>query len=459
MKVRKWAGLAVLALPTLLVSLDMFVTLLALPSIARALHADGVEQLWIIDVYGFMVAGFMITMGGLGDRIGRRRLLLAAAAVFGAASLAAAWSTGPGMLIAARAVLGIAGAALAPSTLGLITHMFRDPRGRAAAIGVWAGCFTVGAIIGPVAGGLLLARFWWGAVFLIGVPAMVLLLALGPVLLPEYRDQSAGRLDLASVGLSLAGVLPAVQAIKALARDGWALPPLLLLAAGLGCGWLFLRRQRRLAEPLVDPALFADRTFAAMLGGLLLYALLAGGTMVQMAQHLQVVDGLSPLRAGLALAPGMLASVLGFQVAPRLARLVRPGPLIAGGVLLSAAGMLLIAGDQLVLGLVVNCLGTGPLVTLGTGLVVGSAPPERAGAAAGLNQTSSDLGYALGVALLGSLAAVTGLHTVAAVGAALLTGLAVLLAIVLRRLPRLGKGTEHDPVRDPALHAGPGGPG
>ncbi len=499
---REWVGLAVLALPTLLVSLDLFVMLMALPQLSRALHATGVQQLWIMDVYGFMVAGFMVTMGTLGDRIGRRRLLFAAALVFGLTSVAAAWSTSAVMLITARALLGIAGAALTPSTLALINHLFRDPRQKASAIGIWAGCFTVGAIIGPIVGGAMLERFWWGSVFLLGVPAMVLLLAVGPVLVPEYRDELAGRLDLPSVVLSLAAVLPAIQGVKSLARDGWAVTPTLLVAVGLAFGALFVRRQRRLADPLVDLRLFADRTFSATLGSMLAYSMLSGGTMVLVAQYFQLVDGLSPLRAGLALAPGMAASVVGFQLAPLLARRVRPAYLIAGGILITVTGLLVMTRSGpsgawvLIVGFLASCLGTGPLVTLGTNLIVSAAPPERAGSAAALGQTSGEFGYALGVAVLGSIltvvyrsrmpadapaaardsiagatqaasqlsapagrallsaadrAFVAGLHTAAGLSAAILFGAAVLLAVVLRHLPPLGQ-----PRPDPApAEAGP----
>jgi DHA2 family multidrug resistance protein-like MFS transporter len=493
---REWIGLAVLALPTLLVSLDMFVMLLALPHLSRGLHADSVQQLWIMDVYGFMVAGFMITMGTLGDRIGRRRLLLVGGAVFGVASLAAAWSTSAAMLIAVRALLGIAGAALVPSTLSLITHMFRDPRQKASAIGVWAGCFTVGAIIGPIVGGVMLERFWWGSVLLLGVPVMVLLLAAGPALRPEYRERAAGRLDLPSVGLSLAAVLPAIHGLKSLARDGWQVTPALLVAVGLVIGVVFVRRQRRLTDPLLDLRLFAGRTFSTTLGGMLAYSMLSGGTMVLVAQYFQLVDGLSPLRAGLALAPGMAAAVVSFQVAPLLARRIRPAYLIGGGMLVTVAGLLVMTRTGtsgtglLIAGFAVTCLGTGPLVTLGTNLIVGAAPPERAGSAAAMGQTCNDFGYALGVAVLGSVltavyraempanapaaardsitgatraalqlpeqsaaavlsaadrAFVAGLHTAAALSAAILLGVAVLLAVALRHLPPLGR-----PSGDPA---------
>ncbi|WP_328613218.1 MFS transporter [Amycolatopsis sp. NBC_00355] len=302
---REWVGLAVLALPTLLVSLDVFVLVLALPKLAVSLHADGTEQLWIMDTYGFMVAGFMVTMGTLGDRIGRRKLLLVGATAFGLASVAAAFSTSAAMLIAARAVLGIAGATLAPSILALIGTMFTDARQRASAIGIWAGCFTVGAIIGPMVGGFLLEHFWWGSVFLLGVPAMVLLLVIGPKLLPEYRDETAGRLDLPSVGLSLAAILPAVYGVKELARDGVHPLPVTALVAGIAVGYVFVKRQRTLDEPLLDLRLFAGKAFRTALGGMLLFSMLGGTTMLFVAQFFQLSLHLSPVGAALGLLPGM----------------------------------------------------------------------------------------------------------------------------------------------------------
>src|SRR5690242_6635957 len=218
---REWTGLAVLALPTLLLSLDVSVLYLALPKLSASLGADSTQQLWILDIYSFMLAGFLVTMGTLGDRIGRRRLLLIGGTAFGAASVLAAYSTSPGMLIATRAVLGVAGATLAPSTMALIRNMFRDPRQMGVAIGVWFSCFMGGMALGPLVGGLLLDHFWWGSAFLLGVPVMLLLVAVGPWLLPEYRDENAGKLDLVSVALSLAAILPVIYGLKALARDGW----------------------------------------------------------------------------------------------------------------------------------------------------------------------------------------------------------------------------------------------
>ncbi|HZA25693.1 MAG TPA: MFS transporter, partial [Dehalococcoidia bacterium] len=191
---REWIGLGVLAIACVLYAMDLTVLHLAVPSLSADLQPSSVQLLWIIDVYGFLVGGSLITMGTLGDRIGRRKLLLIGAAAFGVASVMAAFSTSAEMLIAARALMGVAGATLAPSTLSLIFSMFRDPRQRSVAIGVWISGFSAGAAIGPVVGGVLLEFFWWGSVFLLALPVMALLLALGPRVLPEFRDPQAGRL-------------------------------------------------------------------------------------------------------------------------------------------------------------------------------------------------------------------------------------------------------------------------
>lgn len=408
---REWLALAVLTLPTLMVSVDVFVMVLALPHLSASLHASSTEQLWVMDIYGFMVAGFMITMGTLGDRIGRRRLLLVAAAAFGALSVAAAYSPSAEFLIGSRALLGVAGAALTPSTLALITTIFRNDQQRATAIGIWAGAFTAGAIIGPILGGALLEHFWWGSVLLIGAPAMVLLLVTGPFVLPEFRDTTAGRVDVPSVALSLLAIMPAVYGLKGLATDGWGTVPLLALAGGGAIGIVFVRRQLRLPDPLLDVALFTGRTFSTTLAAMFAYTLLSGGVMVVVAQFLQLVGEQSPLQAGLTLMPGMLASIVSFQVSPLLARRISPTALLAAGLLLGAAGfltMIMAAPDSsgipvLVTGSVVGSLGSGPLVTLGMNLVIASAPQERAGSAAAIGQTANEFGYALGVAVVGSI--------------------------------------------------------
>jgi DHA2 family multidrug resistance protein-like MFS transporter len=408
---REWLGLAALALPTLLTSIDLFVLLLALPSLSAALKATSIEQLWITDIYGFLLSGFMITMGTLGDRVGLRKVLMTGAAGFGAASLLAAFSSSAGMLIAARALLGIAGAALAPSTLALIRQMFRDERERASAIGVWLTCLIGGAVVGPLVGGVMLQHFWWGSVFLIGVPAMVLLLLVGRALLPEYRSPEAGTPHVWSALLFLASVLTIMYGIKEGARNGWLAIPTASVVAGAALGVVFVRLQAASRDPLLDVRLFRNRSFTVALGSMLLNTMLPGGTMVLITQHLQLVEKLSPLQAGLWFVPAFSASILGFQASPLLARRVRPAFLIAAGMLISVGGLIVLTqvpstgGLAAVLtGFAMFNLGAGPLVTLGTNLVIGSVPPEKAGAAAAISQTSNELGFALGVAVLGSVA-------------------------------------------------------
>ncbi|HEV3496210.1 MAG TPA: MFS transporter, partial [Actinomycetes bacterium] len=290
---REWAGLAVIALPCMLYAMDLTVLNLALPQLSADLRPSSTQLLWIVDIYGFLAAGMLVTMGTLGDRIGRRRLLLAGAAAFGAVSVLAAFSPTAGWLIASRALLGVAGATLGPSTLSLIRGMFADPGQRALAVGVWIASFSAGGAVGPLLGGLLLESFWWGSVFLIAVPPMILLLALGPVLLPEFRDPEAGRLDLVSAGLSLTAVLAVIYGLKELAQEGPGWAPPLAVVAGLAVGRVFWRRQRRLADPLIDLRLFANRAFSAALAANTLDFFVSFGALLFVAQYLQLVLGLS----------------------------------------------------------------------------------------------------------------------------------------------------------------------
>lgn len=409
---REWLGLAVLSLSTLAVTIDTYVMLLALPHLSQALGASSTEQLWITDIYGFVLAGLLITMGTLGDRIGRRKLLFIGAAAFAVASVAAAYSTSPEMLIAARALLGIAGAALAPSTASLVRNLFPDPKQMGFAIGVWATCFSAGALIGPLVGGALLNNFWWGSVFLLGVPVMVLLLALGPALLPEYRDPNAGRLDLTSVGLSFVAVLPVIYGITELTADGWSVGPVVSLLVGIAFAVWFALRQRRLTNPLIDLRLFGNRAFSTALVGMLFGTMLMGSIMLFITQDFQLVNGLAPLQAGLWMIPAVIANTVSFMVSPILARRYRPAYLIGGGLLISVIGLLILTQVNaasgpltLALGFAVIFLGAGPLVTLGVNLILVSAPPEKTGSAAGMNETSGQFGYAFGIAVFGSIGA------------------------------------------------------
>jgi len=406
---REWIGLAVIALPCLLYSMDLTVLFLAVPHLSADLQPSGAQLLWITDIYGFLLAGSLITMGTLGDRIGRRRLLLIGAAAFGAASILAAFSTSAELLIAARALLGVAGATLAPSTLSLLRSMFQDPRQRTLAIAVWITSFSAGAAIGPLAGGVLLERFWWGSVFLLAVPVMALLLVVGPVLLPESRDPNAGRLDLGSAGMSLAAVLLVIWGLKQLAQDGLGLPPALSILAGLGVGVVFVRRQQTLADPLLDLRLFRFPAFSAALATNILDFFVAFAALLFIAQYLQLVLGLSPLQAGLWMLPSSLGFIVGSLLTPLLVRRARPAFVMAAGMVLAAVGFGLLTQLDgtglavLVIGSVVFSLGSAPMTTLATDLMVGTAPPERAGAASGISETSSELGGALGIAILGSI--------------------------------------------------------
>jgi DHA2 family multidrug resistance protein-like MFS transporter len=407
---REWIGLAVLALPCAIYSMDLTVLHLAVPALSADLEPSSAELLWIIDIYGFLVAGSLVTMGTLGDRIGRRRLLLAGAAAFGAASVAAALSTSAPMLIATRALLGVAGATVAPSTLSLIRNMFLDPRQRTVAIGVWVTSFSLGSVLGPLVGGVLLHFYGWGSVFLASVPIMLLLLAVGPVLLPEYRDPSAGRLDLASAALSLASVLAAIFGLKELAQGGPGPLGAASIAVGVALGATFVRRQLRLADPLVDLRLFRTPAFGAALAtyGLAIVTLFGG--FLFLPQYLQLVRGLTPFEAGLWTLPWTAAFVVGSTATPFLVRRLRPATLMTGGLVLAAAGFALFTAlgpdtpfRTFAAGSFVFSLGMAPVFTLTTDLVVGSAPPERAGAASAISETSAELGGALGIAVFGSI--------------------------------------------------------
>ena len=408
---REFTGLAVLAVAALLLSLDLSVLYLALPHLSRDLGANSIEQLWILDIYGFMTAGFLITMGSLGDRIGRRRLLLIGAAVFGIASIVAALSVNVWMLLGARALMGIAGATVMPCGLGLITYMFKNPAQRGMAIASWMSCFMGGLLIGPVIGGILLRFFWWGSVFLLAVPVMVLLLIAGPAVLPEFRNPHAGPLDLTSVALSLAGVLPVIFGLKELARNGWAAIPVLAIVVGLAFAAAFVLRQRKLRDPLLDTGLFRNRVFTAAIIFGVLGGAVQGGSSLLVTLYLQMVKGLSTLATGLWLVPATLALVVGLMLGPILAQRIRPAYVLAIGMAVATIGYVVLSQvtsgtgvGGVIVGFGIVLFGVGIPLGLVTGLAVGSVANEKVGSASGVMQTGSEFGVAFGIAGLGSVA-------------------------------------------------------
>ena len=410
---REWLGLAVLVLPTLLLALDMTVLHLAAPRLSADLQPSSSELLWILDIYGFMVAGFLITMGTLGDRIGRRRLLLAGALAFGVASVAAAFASSATSLIITRALLGIAGATLMPSTLSLIRNMFHVERERTLAITVWMTGFIVGSAIGPLVGGVMLEFFWWGSVFLLGVPVMALLLLMGPFLLPECRDENAGRLDVVSALLCIVALLLVIYGLKDTARDGLNLGALLAVVLGLVVGTVFTRRQSRLPDPMLDLTLFSRRAFTVSIFAMLMAIFALSGAWLMIFQYLQGVAGLSALEAGLVMLPAAILQTAASLVVPSLSRKLKPSVFTSLGLCVSVIGfcvLLLVQGRDgvalMALGTMLLGVGIMPVMIMGTDLVVSSVPPAKAGAAAATSETAAELGMALGIAVIGSVGAV-----------------------------------------------------
>ncbi|MDQ3786856.1 MAG: MFS transporter [Actinomycetota bacterium] len=390
--------------------MDFSVLYLAVPHLTADLAPTGVQQLWIVDIYGLVIAGFLVTMGTLGDRVGRKRLLLAGATVFGVASIAAAFSTGPEMLIASRALLGVAGAAVLPSVMALVTGMFPDQKQRARALAIWTACFMTGSTLGPLVGGVLLNTFWWGSVFLVSVPGIALLLVFGPALLPDQRSPGAGRLDPVSVVLSLAAILPFVYGIKELARNGWEWVPAAALVFGVVVGVVFVQRQRHLEHPLLDLRLFGNRIFRSTVVLFFVTALVGAGTLLLVTLYLQNVTGLTPLAAGLLLLVPNALMIIASLTTPQVANHIRPAYLIAGGVFVAGIGYTIftLAGatsgpSTIFFAMCVVMLGTAPIAALANHLAMGAVPPEKAGSGASIVQTATEFAIGLGIATLATI--------------------------------------------------------
>ncbi|BDV30904.1 MFS transporter [Microbacterium terricola] len=407
---RGWAALVVLMLPVLLVSVDNTVLSFALPDIALDLQPTSAQQLWIIDAYPLVLAGLLVTMGTLGDRFGRRRMLLIGATGFAAVSVLAAFAPTAALLIAARAAMGVFGAMLMPSTLSLLRSIFTDRDQRRLAIAVWAAMFSAGAALGPIVGGLLLEHFSWGSVFLMSVPVLVPLLVLAPILVPESRDPHPGRIDPISIALSLATMIPIVYAIKEVAVHGLASPAPLLFLVGAGFGVLFVRRQLRAETPMLDMRLFRRGSFSGALLVNLLSVVALVGFLFYVAQHLQLVIGLNPMNAGFALVPGLVAMIVSGLIVVPIAQRVSARVVVPVALAFSVLGYVLVArstdpGDVglLIVAFVALGIGIGAAETVSNELILASAPPDKAGAASAVSETAYELGAVLGTAVLGGI--------------------------------------------------------
>jgi MFS transporter, DHA2 family, multidrug resistance protein len=412
---RTWVGLCVLLLPALLTGMDASVLFVAAAPIGEALQPSTTQWLWAMDVYSFVMAGLLITMGSLGDRIGRRRLLLIGAAVFGMSSVLLAYASNPSLLILARAVLAVGGATLAPSTLSLVRAMFDDEQQRRAAVGAWTVAFAGGAVAGPIIAGVLLEHFWWGAVFLINLPIMALLLVAARFVVAESKNPRPARFDLLGAAISLAATLSLVFAMKQAATTGlgWIVGGSVLV--GLAAGTGFLARQRRSSHPLVDLVLFRSRAFATAIVINTIGAGVISGLGVLVFPFLQVVHGLTPLQSALWAIPTFVGILLGSTAAAALAARFSAASLVTSGLLTAAAGLVIIATTleprsslSLFLGAYTTLtFGAGLTTTMATSLVLTNAPARQAGTVAGISETSAALGSALGIATLGTMAAVT----------------------------------------------------
>ena len=409
---RAWAGLVLLMLPVLLISVDNTVLSFALPAISVDLRPSSTTLLWIVDIYPLVLAGLLVAMGTLGDRVGRRKLLLIGATGFGVVSVLAAFAPTAELLIVARAVMGFFGAMIMPSTLSLLRSMFLNARQRTLAIAVWAGAFAAGSSLGPIVGGVVLQHFAWGAVFLIAVPFLLPLVALAGWFIPESKDPAPLRIDLVSVALSLLTLAPLVFAIKTLAHDGVGVVGASTLLLSLVAGALFLRRQLRIANPLLDLTLFHHAPFAGSVLANFLAVFSLVGFLFFVSQHLQLVLGLDPLTAGLLLLPGAVLSVVAGLASAFVVRRVPPRLVIVGGILLSAAGFGLIvllrenlSAGVIVLAFGILSVGVGAAETISNDTIISSVPPDKAGAAAGVSETAYELGAVLGTAVLGAILA------------------------------------------------------
>ncbi|WP_425859892.1 MFS transporter [Arthrobacter sp. TWP1-1] len=409
--IRTWIALIVLMLPVLLVSVDNTVLSFAIPSISLALVPSASELLWIIDVYPLVLAALLVPMGSMADRFGRRRMLLIGSIGFAIVSVFAAFAPNAGALIGYRALLGLFGAMLMPSTLSLIRNLFLHPAQRRTAIAIWAAGFSGGAALGPIVGGFILEHFWWGAVFLMSVPVLVPFLILAPIFVPESKDPNPGKIDVVSILLTFGAMVPTIFGIKEMAQSGFSVINFALIAVGIVLGVVFVRRQLRRKNPMMDVTLFRNPVFSGSVSANLLSIFALVGFLYFVTQHLQLVVGLSPTHAAYVLVPGLAITIVSGLLAASLAGRFKPKFLVAGGLLLNATGFLIVwlNTDGSVLGIIVAFAvlgaGVGMAETISNDLILAAAPPAKAGAASAISETAYEVGSVLGTAILGSVLA------------------------------------------------------
>lgn len=403
-----WVALAVLMLPVLLISVDNTVLAFAVPQLSAQLEPTSAQLLWIVDIYPLVMAALLVPMGAVADRFGRRRLLLIGGGGFALVSAAAAFSPSAGYLIAARAALAIFGATLMPSTLSLLRNIFTDAGKRRLSIAIWAAGFSAGAALGPIVGGFLLEHFEWGSIFLMAVPILAPFLVLAPFFVPESRDPEPGKIDVYSVLLVILTMAPIVYGVTALATGGGALIAAATLFCGALFGTTFIYRQMHTSAPLLDLALFQNRVFRGSVLINLLSVFSLVGFIFFVTQDLQLVMGMEPMAAAIALVPGLVATVVaGLLVVPIVAR-VRPAIVVCANFTLAAIGYGLVGFTEtnpgiVMIAFVILGIGIGAGETVSNDLILSNAPPNQAGAASAISETAYEVGAALGTAVIGGL--------------------------------------------------------
>src|SRR5690625_1556726 len=405
---RPWLALTVLMLPVLLISVDNTVLAFAVPQLSSQLQPTSAQLLWMVDIYPLVMAALLVPMGAATDKFGRRRLLLIGGAGFAIVSAAAAFSPSAGYLIAARAGMAVFGATLMPSTLSLLRNIFTDPKKRRLAIAIWAAGFSAGAALGPIVGGFLLEHFSWGSIFLMAVPILVPFLIFAPFLFPESKDPNPGRIDAISVGLVVLTMGPIVYGITALTAGGSGLIGAAGIVGGLVFGAVFVQRQMHIATPLLDMNLFKNRVFRGSVIINLLSVFSLVGFIFFVTQDLQLVMGMDPMAAAIALVPGLIATVVaGLLVVPIVAR-VRPAIVVSANFALAALGYGLVAFTDtnpavIMVAFVVLGIGIGAGETVSNDLILSNAPPHQAGSASAISETAYEVGAVLGTAIIGGL--------------------------------------------------------